>query len=150
VRVCVPRARCACGQFPDGFAAVAEYIHSLGLQSGLYTAAGPRTCKGRAASCDHEMEDAAQWATWGIDFVSHVAGVAGVGAGGCCMWGGGGGWGGRRVFVWCHPIPNFRRSLPHYWSCFLRLAAAWFCGQVKDDACTNCPNTTGVVVVLGA
>ena len=49
-------------KFPQGFKAVADYIHSLGLKSGLYTAKGPRTCAGFAASCQHEVQDAAQWA----------------------------------------------------------------------------------------
>ncbi len=44
-------------KFPDGFKAVADYIHSLGLKSGLYTAKGPHTCGGFAASCDHEVQD---------------------------------------------------------------------------------------------
>ena len=44
-------------KFPDGFAAVTAYIHGLGLQSGLYTAKGPNTCAGFAASCDHEGQD---------------------------------------------------------------------------------------------
>ena len=56
-------------KFPNGFKAVADYIHSLGLKSGLYTAKGPRTCAGFAASCQHEVQDAAQWAAWGIDYV---------------------------------------------------------------------------------
>ena len=53
-------------KFPQGFKAVADYIHSLGLKSGLYTAKGSRTCAGFAASCQHEVQDAAQWASWGI------------------------------------------------------------------------------------
>lgn len=57
-------------KFPLGFKYVADYIHSLGLKSGLYTAKGPTTCAGFAASCDHEIEDAAQWAEWGIDCAS--------------------------------------------------------------------------------
>jgi alpha-galactosidase len=56
-------------KFPDGFKAVADYIHSLGLKSGLYTAKGTHTCARFAASCDHEVQDAAQWASWGIDYV---------------------------------------------------------------------------------
>ena len=68
VHVCV-----VCGvlcRFPNGFKAVADYIHSLGLKSGLYTAKGPNTCAGVAASCDHEYQDAAQWASWGIECVT--------------------------------------------------------------------------------
>lgn len=56
-------------KFPDGFAAVTSFIHSLGLKSGLYTAKGTKTCDGFAASCDHEFLDAKQWADWGIDYV---------------------------------------------------------------------------------
>lgn len=54
-------------KFPDGFKPVADFIHSLGLKSGLYTAKGNQTCARFAASCDHETQDAAQWASWGID-----------------------------------------------------------------------------------
>lgn len=56
-------------KFPNGFSAVTSYIHSLGLKSGLYTAKGPNTCARFAASCNHEVQDAAQWAEWGIDYV---------------------------------------------------------------------------------
>jgi alpha-galactosidase len=56
-------------KFPDGFAAVAEVIHGLGLKSGLYTAEAQLTCAKFAASCDHEYQDAAQWAAWQIDYV---------------------------------------------------------------------------------
>jgi len=56
-------------KFPNGFKAVADFIHSLGLKSGLYTAKGPNTCAGFAASCNHEVQDAAQWASWGVDYV---------------------------------------------------------------------------------
>jgi alpha-galactosidase len=56
-------------KFPNGFQAVTDYIHGLGMKSGLYTAKGPNTCQHRAASCEHEVIDAAQWASWGIDYV---------------------------------------------------------------------------------
>ena len=52
-------------KFPAGFAAVASAIHALGLKSGLYTAKGTHTCGGYAASCNHEAQDALQWASWG-------------------------------------------------------------------------------------
>ncbi len=54
--------RTAPADSPHGFKAVADEIHALGLKSGLYTAKGPNTCARFAASCDHEVEDAAQWA----------------------------------------------------------------------------------------
>ena len=53
-------------KFPDGFKSVSDFIHSLGMKSGLYTAKGPTTCAGFAASCKHEVQDALQWASWGI------------------------------------------------------------------------------------
>ena len=56
-------------KFPQGFKFVADSIHSLGLKAGLYTAKGPTTCAGYAASCNHEQIDAAQWAAWGVDYV---------------------------------------------------------------------------------
>eukprot|EP00759_Apiculatamorpha_spiralis_P024345 PhF_6_TR27884/c0_g1_i1/m.40831/K07407/E3.2.1.22B, galA, rafA; alpha-galactosidase len=56
-------------KFPYGFQNVTAFIHSLGLKSGLYTAKGTTTCAGFAASCDHEEQDAKQWASWGIDYV---------------------------------------------------------------------------------
>ena len=56
-------------KFPKGFKVVADYIHGLGMKSGLYTAKGPHTCQKRAASCLHEAKDAKQWASWGIDYV---------------------------------------------------------------------------------
>lgn len=60
-------------KFPDGFKAVADFIHSLNMSSGLYTARGTHTCAGFAASCQHEMQDALQWASWGIDYVKDDA-----------------------------------------------------------------------------
>lgn len=56
-------------KFPNGFQAVTEVIHSLGLKAGIYTAKGTHTCQRRAASCGHEATDAKQWADWGIDYV---------------------------------------------------------------------------------
>ena len=55
-------------KFPNGFKHVADFIHGLGLKSGLYTAKGFFTCGGFAASCNHEAQDAALWASWGIDY----------------------------------------------------------------------------------
>jgi len=56
-------------KFPNGFKAVADFIHGVGMKSGLYTAKGPNTCQKRAASCLHEELDAKNWASWGIDYV---------------------------------------------------------------------------------
>lgn len=67
-------------KFPYGFKNVTDYLHSLGLKSGLYTAKGPHTCAGFAASCEHEVQDAAQWAAWGVDCASASAPLARTGA----------------------------------------------------------------------
>lgn len=56
-------------KFPDGVAAVADYIHSKGLKLGLYTARANHTCAKFAASCMHERVDVAQWASWGVDYM---------------------------------------------------------------------------------
>ena len=56
-------------KFPQGFKAVADFIHGLGMKAGLYTAKGPHTCQQRAASCNHEAQDAKSWASWGVDYV---------------------------------------------------------------------------------
>jgi alpha-galactosidase len=55
-------------KFPDGFAAVTAYIHSLGMKSGLYSSRSPKTCAGFMASCDYEYQDAALWASYEIDY----------------------------------------------------------------------------------
>lgn len=56
-------------RFPEGFKPVVDYIHSLNLSVGIYTARANQTCSGRAGSCMHEDVDAAQYAEWEIDYV---------------------------------------------------------------------------------
>jgi alpha-galactosidase len=57
--------------FPYGMGALAAYIHSLGLKVGMYTDPGPITCAGPQAAGMflHEAQDAATYASWGIDYV---------------------------------------------------------------------------------
>jgi alpha-galactosidase len=56
--------------FPRGIAAVAAYVHSLGLKFGIYASAGTRNCAGRSAgSYGHYRQDAATFASWGVDYV---------------------------------------------------------------------------------
>ena len=55
--------------FPDGIPALAGYIHSLGLQLGVYLDAGTKTCQGRPGSAGHFAQDAQTLAGWGVDFV---------------------------------------------------------------------------------
>ena len=55
--------------FPNGMKAVADYVHSLNLSFGIYSARGSLTCLGRPGSDGHEEQDAALWASWGVDYV---------------------------------------------------------------------------------
>ena len=58
-------------KFPNGFKSVVDYIHSVGLKSGIYSAASSVVCSGRTGTLYHEAIDAAQWASWGIDYVKY-------------------------------------------------------------------------------
>jgi alpha-galactosidase len=55
--------------FPDGIAALASYVHGLGLKLGIYIDAGTATCEGRPGSAGHYAQDAQTLAGWGVDFV---------------------------------------------------------------------------------
>ena len=60
--------------FPNGMAPVVDYVHSKGLNFGLYTSAGSHTCVGgRPGSKDHWTKDADVFAEWGVDWVKQVA-----------------------------------------------------------------------------
>ncbi|MFD0684566.1 glycoside hydrolase family 27 protein [Actinomadura fibrosa] len=56
-------------KFPDGIAAVAGYVHSLGLKFGIYEDAGTATCAGYPGSYGHEQQDANLFASWGVDYL---------------------------------------------------------------------------------
>lgn len=56
-------------RFPSGIAALASYIHQLGLKIGIYEDLGTLTCFGRAGSYGHYDQDARTFAEWGIDYV---------------------------------------------------------------------------------
>jgi alpha-galactosidase len=60
-------------RFPNGIKAVADYVHSKGLKIGIYTSAGTKTCNqaGFPGALGHEFEDAAQFASWGIDYLKY-------------------------------------------------------------------------------
>jgi hypothetical protein len=57
--------------FPDGIAAVAKYVHSLGLKLGIYEDIGTATCQGLAGSYGHEKTDAQDFANWGVDYLKY-------------------------------------------------------------------------------
>jgi alpha-galactosidase len=79
IQECIARGRDAIGnlvvdstRFPHGLQALAEYIHSRGLKAGIYTDVGPYTCFAKPryqGSYDHEDQDAATFAAWGIDLI---------------------------------------------------------------------------------
>jgi len=58
-------------RFPNGIAPVAAYVHSLGLKLGIYEDAGTATCAGLPGSYGHETQDAATFASWGVDYVKY-------------------------------------------------------------------------------
>jgi len=58
-------------RFPDGIAPVAAYVHSLGLKLGIYEDAGTTTCAHYPGSFGHEAQDAATFASWGVDLVKY-------------------------------------------------------------------------------
>lgn len=57
-------------KFPD-MRALADAVHARGLKLGIYTSPGPKTCEGFEGSYQHEAQDAAAFAAWGVDFLKH-------------------------------------------------------------------------------
>jgi alpha-galactosidase len=57
-------------KFPD-MTALGDYIHSKGLKFGIYSSPGPKTCAGYEGSYGHEEQDAATYASWGVDFLKY-------------------------------------------------------------------------------
>jgi alpha-galactosidase len=60
-------------RFPNGIEALADYVHSKGLKLGIYTSAGTHTCNrlGFPGALGHEYQDAATFASWGIDYLKY-------------------------------------------------------------------------------
>ncbi len=58
-------------RFPSGMKALADYVHSKGLQFGLYSCAGDKTCGGRPGGRGHEYQDALTYAKWGVDYLKY-------------------------------------------------------------------------------
>ncbi|NOY37297.1 MAG: glycoside hydrolase family 27 protein [Chlorobi bacterium] len=58
-------------KFPHGIKAVADYVHSLGLKFGIYSAPGCYTCQKLMGSLGHEQTDANDYAAWGVDFLKY-------------------------------------------------------------------------------
>jgi alpha-galactosidase len=58
-------------KFPSGMKALSDYIHAKGLKFGMYSCVGTHTCAGYPGSFEHEFQDAAQFAEWGVDFLKY-------------------------------------------------------------------------------
>ena len=58
------------GKFPD-MKALAEYVHGKGLKFGLYSNPTTRSCGGQPGSYQHEAQDAALFASWGVDYLKY-------------------------------------------------------------------------------
>lgn len=57
-------------KFPDGFSALADYIHEKGLKFGMYNDIGTNLCAGAAVgTCGFEDMDAESYINWNIDFL---------------------------------------------------------------------------------
>lgn len=57
--------------FPNGMAAVADYVHGLGLKIGIYSSPGKTTCTRHIGSYGHEQQDANTFASWGMDYLKY-------------------------------------------------------------------------------
>jgi hypothetical protein len=57
-------------KFPD-MKSLCEYIHSLGLKTGIYSSPGPKTCGNYEGSYTFEEADARSYADWGIDYLKY-------------------------------------------------------------------------------
>ena len=58
-------------KFPDGFAAVADYVHKKNLLMGIYSAGSSVVCSGRTGSLYNEVIDAETFSSWGIDYAKY-------------------------------------------------------------------------------
>ena len=58
-------------KFPSGIKALADYVHERGFKLGIYSDAAELTCAGYPGSFGFEEQDAALWASWGIDFLKY-------------------------------------------------------------------------------
>jgi alpha-galactosidase len=67
-------------KFPSGIPALASYVHGKGLKFGIYETPNAETCVGiyggispsvAVGSLGHETQDAATFASWGVDFLKY-------------------------------------------------------------------------------
>ena len=57
-------------KFPD-MRKLGDWLHGNGLKFGIYSSPGPKTCGGYLGSYKHEKQDAATYASWGIDYLKY-------------------------------------------------------------------------------
>ena len=57
-------------KFPD-MKALGDWLHGHGLKFGIYSSPGPKTCGGFLGSYQHEVQDAAAYAGWGVDYLKY-------------------------------------------------------------------------------
>ena len=50
---------------------LSDYVHARGLKLGIYSSPGTLTCGGYLGSLNHEEQDAATYAKWGIDYLKY-------------------------------------------------------------------------------
>lgn len=58
-------------QFPHGMKYVGDALHNMSLKFGMYSSAGKYTCAQYAASLGSEKQDAATFASWGVDYLKY-------------------------------------------------------------------------------
>ncbi|MER5622642.1 lectin [Streptosporangium sp. NPDC002544] len=65
-------------RFPSGMKALGDYLHARGLKFSLYQAPLDKTCAqyfnsypGATGSLNHEVQDARQFAAWGVDYLKY-------------------------------------------------------------------------------
>ena len=58
-------------KFPRGIGYLADYAHGKGMKLGIYSGPGEETCAGYTGSERHEAQDAAMFASWGIDHLKY-------------------------------------------------------------------------------
>ncbi|MEV7186322.1 alpha-galactosidase [Kitasatospora sp. NPDC093102] len=63
--------RTAGGRTVNGIAYLAQYAHSKGMKFGLYATDTYLTCQMHPGSLGHESTDAADFVSWGVDFVKY-------------------------------------------------------------------------------
>lgn len=58
-------------KFPSGMASLGNQLHAWGLNFGIFSAAGTKSCESGAGSLTFEQYDAADFASWGVDYLKY-------------------------------------------------------------------------------